>query len=200
MAAALALVKAGIGGLQLIGAARKKQQAEAVAPAFSDPREIELLNQLRREQARFRTGAAFQTAERQIRQQAAAAGQNITRLSGGAGGQAIAGLQRTARGTGRALGDISQASLQQQAQLRQLEQQQLTRVTQRDLELRLLRSRQLLGEAARQKSSGQQNLGTLGGLFAGGGGQNGGGGQEGFLGKLRTIFGKTESSQAFNPG
>ena len=210
---ALPLISAGIqlgggimslvkGNKQAREASALKQQRDAALAAIplEDPRQVQILEEVRRRRRAFETGTAFESQLRNLRSAQTGTQQNILRAAGGAGGAAIGGLSRTQLAVGRGISDIGRTSMQAQLSLTDRIAQQSNLITKRKDQLQLGRFGQLSAEAAQKekeananRNAGQAQLLSAGGALVGGAlsGLNIGGGDaplgttqsgEGFLG------------------
>ena len=151
-------VQGGLGLIQTIQGAVKGRRANQSEPPLEDPRQLELLQKVQRQQKAFETGTAFEPERQAIAQQLAGTQRGVLRASGGASGAAIAGLARSQRAAARSLQDITRARLQQSNILQQMFSEQLGRTAQRKLEIQLLQRAQNLAESAQQRKEGLANV------------------------------------------
>lgn len=179
--AAAAITTAAMGAGQLISGAVKSKKAKAMRPALEDSEQRMELARLKRQASKFETGAAFNkeraALSNAIKQQVAGAG----RISGGAGGAAIAAGARGAMNIGQIVSKLGVQGQQLGMQQRQLASAAQAGISQRKLELQMHAATQKKAEAEQAKKAGIQNLMSGALSFAGGaaGGMGKGAGEAG---------------------
>lgn len=159
-------VGAVVGGVGSFNKAKQASQAEQAIMA-QDPQELARLAEIDRIRKSIGAGTDPLTQQAISRSQQAGATtqQRIARVTGGDVGATIAGMTRAQAGTQAATNQAITASQQRLPFFENLGQQLRTRVSQRALEVGLLKRDQALAEnAAKQKAASANLAGALGGL------------------------------------
>lgn len=158
-----------LGGISSVGKSGNASKADKAIQA-QDPRELARLAEINRIRKSIGAGTdpLSQQQIRQAQQTGASTQGNIARVTGGNVGATIAGLTRAQRGTQAA---TNQALAQSQERLpffENMAQQLNTRVSQRALEVGLMRRDQAMAEKAAQGKANSANIagaiGALGGM------------------------------------
>lgn len=147
-----------LGAGQQVAGAAKGRRAQQLMPPAEDPEMRQFLSEIQRKRKQLATGVAFQPQAEELRKQQVQTQRNVLRLSGGAGGAAIAGTTRAQRATGAALGEVAERAGQREMFLTQLAGKTISDISQRRLELQLLQRAQTLAESAQLKSTGMSNI------------------------------------------
>ena len=147
-----------LGTGQLIAGGVKGKKAKALTPSLEDPEQRLALAEMRRKARAYETGAAFNKERQDLQNLAKQTIAGAGRISGGAGGAAIAAGTRASASIGKVLGDLGLKSRQIGLQTSAQANQMLDAIAQRKLELQMLQRQEKSAEAAQLKKAGMQNL------------------------------------------
>ena len=162
-------VGTGIGAGQIFSGMQKKKKAENLFPFQEDPEMRSYLNDINRQKKSFNTGTAFAESLKELKEQQALTQKGILSASGGSSGAAMAGLSKTQKNVGDIFGRIAEKGMEQENFLNQMYGNILGTMSQRKLELNLLKYNQSMTEAADLMKHGQSNLMAGFGFLSGGG-------------------------------
>lgn len=165
-------IQAGIGIIQKIKGNARRKNAIAAQPTLEDPEERMRLTHLEGRAKSFEDGTAFSRERQVIGSLLRSQNINAVRLSGGSGGAAIGASARNFKAAGSTLVKLGAESRRQGTQAEQLVGQLLTRISQRKLDLRNLKSARLFAESAQLTKAGNANLGAAVASAVGSQGQN----------------------------
>ena len=147
-----------MGAVQYGRGALKQRKADAMQPADEDPEVRMNLSRIQRQARALETGTAFSRERQGLQQLATQAGVNSARLSGGAGGAAIAGQARNTSAIAEALVKLSSEGRRASGEKDVLITGIVDKIAQRKLELNLLKQNRMLAQAAQLKKSGSANM------------------------------------------
>lgn len=157
------------GLVQSIAGMVKKNKAKDMFPMDEDPEMRAYLNDIARKKRSFKTGSAFSESLKELKNEEALTNRGILSASGGSSGAAISGLGRTQKNTGDMFGKIAEAGMQEEFSLDQLYGNVLSNMSQKKLELSLLKYNQAMTEASDLAKHGKGNA-MAGFNFLNGGG------------------------------
>lgn len=157
------------GGISKGHKAKKRKDAEGMMPPAEDPEVRSYLNDVGRQKRSFRTGTAFQESLRELNDSQAIANEGMIKAGGGASGATISGLAKTQRTTGTIYNQILSKGMEEDNVLEQLYSGILGNISQRKLELGLLKYSQVMTETTDAQRKGNANS-SAGGAMGGGGG------------------------------
>ena len=173
-----ALIGGVSGGLKANKARKADQQIQA-----QDPRELARLAEINRIRKSIAAGTDPLTQQQiqQARQTGASTQGNIARVTGGNVGATVAGLTRAQRGTQAATNQALAQSQQRLPFFENMGQQLSTRISQRALEIGLMRRDQAMAEKAAANKAASANIagamGAIGGMKGAGAGAGAGASQ-----------------------
>ena len=140
---------------------------------LEDPRQTQILEEVRRRRRAFETGTAFSSELRNIRSAQAGTQQSIQRIGAG-GGATLAALSRVQLATNKSIADIGLTSQKIQLNLTDKIAAQSNLITKRKDQLKVARFSQISAEAAQKQKESNANLNaaqaqltSLGGQAAG---------------------------------
>ena len=143
-------------------------------PPLEDPEMRSYLGYIQRKRRGIETGANYSNLYNAVGRNLANTQSGIIQASGGAAGAAITGLQRAQAGANNSVGDIAQQQMTDLGTWDNKYGNVLDSISQRKMDLRLLKYNQEMAEAAAKIKSGdeqvkggtQEGLGGLTSLFS----------------------------------
>lgn len=151
--------------VQGIKAKKLKEKADSAMPELVDPGQAAFLSELNQKRRSIDTGADFAAGMQAIDATNAGTNEAITRSAGGDASGTIQALLQSERVAGDSKNNVLAQGQQQQAQYSSMYGNLLNDVSQRRLELQLMRSQQARAEWAKMQSNAAKNFqGFLGGM------------------------------------
>jgi hypothetical protein len=149
----LGAVQMGVGGLQALAGHIKQKKADAMMPAMEDPRMLRLQRQFGRMRRGYQTGTAMNAQKGALSEMMRSGTANAFRAGGG-----MRGVNQMARMFQQGMVGLSGQAMQGEAQAAGQEADITNRMSQRQLELGLLKYNTEQARAARMKTGGNRNL------------------------------------------
>lgn len=157
-AAAIAAAISGTTALVQGGmAAYKRRKADSLESPVEDPQQRLELARLRRQQKAFETGAVAKTDQERLNSILKQQSQSSARMSGGGVGAAIAGNAKNTAAIGDVLRKIGSSTRDKGLQAGTLSSALVDKMSNRELELGILKQTKLEGQAAQLQKGFNQN-------------------------------------------
>ena len=152
------------GAAQYIAGIIKKRQARGMQPLDEDPEVRQNLSRIQREATALRTGTDMSRTRQALDQNLKSMNRNALRISGGGLGTALVGQARNQKSIADALVKLDATGKAAASGKDQLISTVIDKISQRKLELQLMKQQKLEAEAAALKKGGFSNLTTAMGL------------------------------------